>query len=164
MLPGSNSLFQLRLLYWAFQSVNISVAGFYSSFSLTFAFTSLLFYNNICVPMQGTRCYWWRSNQALYPYYIGFWSRIFRACHKGKHLYWISLFRYFQLCGHIIWQTWTVTFCALHSYVSSPVLKSFWSCRCILKGECPIISARWKLVIICPWRDLRWSSCCELLM
>jgi hypothetical protein len=109
MLPGSNSLFQLWLLYWAFQSVNISVAGFDSAFSLNFAFTSFPF-NYICVPlflvsMQRTRCHWWRSNQALYPYYIGFWSWIFWACHKGKYLDRFSLFGYLLCFALICWLT-----------------------------------------------------------
>ena len=33
----------------------------------------------------------------------------------------------------------------------------FLSWRCIPKEECPIISVRWKLVIICLWRDLRYT-------
>lgn len=55
--------------------------------------------------MQRTRRYRWRSNQALYPYYIGFWSWIFWACHKGKYLDRFSLFGYFLCFALICWHT-----------------------------------------------------------
>jgi hypothetical protein len=90
MSLSSNSLFQLQLLHWAFQLVNISVAGFDYAFLLNFATIAHYFFKlNLCslMFMQRTRCYRWRSNQALYPYYLGFWSWIFWACHKGKFVW-----------------------------------------------------------------------------
>jgi hypothetical protein len=102
--------------------------------------------------LQRKRHSWWRSNQVLHTYYIGLSSQVLWACYKGIILVYDLLSGTYNVCTYYS----TITYYPLQASLCWQVLYSFPQYRCTLKEERHIISVRWKLVIICLWKDLRW--------
>jgi hypothetical protein len=102
--------------------------------------------------LQRKRHSWWRSNQVLHTHYIGLSSQVLWACYKGIILVYDLLSGTYNVCTYYS----TITYYPLQASLCWQVLYSFPQYRCTLKEERHIISVRWKLVIICLWKDLRW--------